>query len=412
MRVTHVYRDSYPPLHGGIEQHIHTLVHQLKQYAEPMVLASGTHAGRVEDEGVPIWSAGALGRFQGAPLSPNLPYWIRRSRADVVHVHTPNPTGELAYLLAATRAPAVVTYHTDVVRQARAFRFYKPLFHLYLRRARRIIVATPQHISGSPILPAYREKCRVIPYGIDVDRFRATPAVQARASVLRRELGERLVLFVGKFRYYKGLEYLLKAFAQVDGRLILVGDGEQKAFLRRLAEELALGDRVVWLPHLEHSELAATMHACDLFVLPSSNRMEMFGLAMLEAQACGKPVVSTALGTGVEYVNRHEETGLVVPPRDAEALAAAITRLLDDPDYMAQLGQAAEVRARTLFRQEAMGLRTLNLYREVLAEAPALGSPLSALGRARRGLVARRDASHTSVSRAGSHGPRAGAQRP
>jgi rhamnosyl/mannosyltransferase len=377
MKITHVYRDSYPPLYGGIEQHIHTLVHQLKHHARADVLASGRHRALLDDDGVLIRSVGAWGRVQGAPISPALPVWIRHSRADIFHFHLPNPTGELAYLLSGSRSPAVATYHTHIVRQARAFRFYRPFYHAFLRRTAFIIVATPYHISTSAILPAYREKCRVIPFGIDVDRFQATPAIRERAAALRELYGPRLVLFVGKFRYYKGLDYLLRAMAHVKGRLLLIGEGEEEARLRALAEELGLGDRVVWLPHLEREPFLATLHACDVFALPSANQMEMFGIAQLEAHACGKPVVSTALGTGVEFVNLHEQTGLVVPPRDGDALADALNRLLDDPDYRDQLGEAARARAQAEFTQERMTAAVLDLYRETL-EAKEARSAASA----------------------------------
>jgi rhamnosyl/mannosyltransferase len=353
----------------------------LKHHVRTEVLASGRRHCRLDDGGVPIHSVGAWGRVQGAPVSPTLPHWIRRSRADLFHFHLPNPTGELAYLLSGSRAPAVATYHTHIVRQSRAFRLYRPFYHAFLRRAAFIIVATPAHITTSAILPDYREKCRVIPFGIDVDRFVATPAIRARAATLRELYGPRLVLFVGKFRYYKGLDYLLRAMAQVDGRLLLVGKGEEEARLRALADELELGDRIVWLPHLESEEFLATLHACDVFALPSANQMEMFGIAQLEAQACGKPVVSTALGTGVEYVNLHEQTGLVVPPRDPDALADALNRLLDEPDYRAQLGEAARSRARAEFTQERMTAAILNLYRETLADVGKLNVTLGDPGR-------------------------------
>lgn len=368
MKVTHVYRYSYPPLHGGIEQHIHTLVHQLKQHVRPEVLVSGVRPSVQMDGGIPIRSTGAWGHLIGAPISPSLPYWLRSSRADLLHFHMPNPTGELSYLLAASRVPSVVTYHMETVRYARALRCYRPFLDAFLRRASRIIVSTPQHIATSAILPAHREKCRVIPFGIDVRRFAPTPAVLDRAARLREQYGERLVLFVGKLRHYKGLDFLLRAMVGVPGRLLLVGEGEEKERLRTLAEELRLGDRVVWLSHLENEEFLAALHACDVFVLPSIYRTETFGLAQLEAQACGKPTICTALGTGVEYVNLHEHTGLVVPPADAEALASALNRLLDHPEYRQRLGEAARARVHAEFTQERMTAAILDLYQEVLGE--------------------------------------------
>jgi glycosyltransferase involved in cell wall biosynthesis len=374
MKVVHLYRYSYPPVYGGIPQHIHTLVHQLKRYASPELLVSGKARSWRLDAGIPVRSVGAWGQLQGAPISPTLPYWIRRSRADLLHFHMPNPTGELAYLVSRSRIPFVVTYHSDIVRQATALRIYRPFLHTFLRRASRIVIGSPHHISSSPILSAYREKCRIVPFGIDMATFEATPSIQYRAAALRQRYGQRLVLFVGNFCYYKGLHYLLRAMAQVPGRLLLIGGGYEEPRLRALAKELRLHDRVVWLSRVGHEELVAALHACDVLALPSVCRSEAFGIVQLEAHACGKPVVSTALGTGVEYANLHERTGLIVPPRDVDALAGALDRLLSDPDYRHQLGCAALARVRAEFTQEKMAAAMLDLYGEVLSERSVASS--------------------------------------
>lgn len=371
MKVTHVYRYSYPPLHGGIEQHIHTLVHRLKHSVQTEVLVSGSRPDYQLDEGVPIRSAGTCGHVSGAPISPLLPYWMRRSNPDLFHFHAPNPTGEMSYLLAACDTPSVVTYHMETVRYARMARYYRPFLEEFLRRTARIIVSTPQHIAQSAILQKYREKCRIIPFGIDTQRYEATPIVIEKAQQLRARYGERLVLFIGKLRHYKGLDYLLRAMQQVSGHLLIVGEGEEKNALLGLAKELEISDRITWLSHLENEEFLATLHACDLLVLPSVYQTETFGLVQLEAHACGKPVICTALGTGVEYVNQHERTGLVVPPRDEQALAGAICRLLDDPDYRCRLGETARARARTEFTQERMTADILAVYQEVLGYSEA-----------------------------------------
>lgn len=368
MKVTHVYRYSYPPLHGGIEQHIHTLVHQLKHELKAEVLVSGTRPGYVNDEGVGIRSAGAWGHIVGAPVSPSFPYWLRRAQADLLHFHIPNPTGECSYLLSGGRTPSVVTYHMETVRYAKALRYYRPFFDRFLQRVSRIIVSTPQHIATSSILPAHRDKCRVIPFGIDVRRFEPTPRVLELAKDLRKKYGEFLVLYVGKLRHYKGLHYLLQAMVQVPGRALLVGTGEEQQHLMELARELGLGDRIVWLPHLEAEEFTATFHACDVFVLPSIYQSETFGLAQLEAHACGKPAICTSLGTGVEFVNLHEKTGLVVPPADAAALATALNQLRLNPEYRRSLGENARRRVHADFTQERMAAEVLALYQEVLDE--------------------------------------------
>jgi len=124
----------------------------------------------------------------------------------------------------------------------------------------------------------------------------------------------------------------------------------------------------VHLPgRLSDEDVTAHLHACDVFVLPSHRRSEAFGIAQIEAMACGKPVVSTRLDTGVPYVNRHEETGLIVEPANATALADGLGRLLRDPALRLRLGEAARRRARAEFSVERMIERVGRIYETVLA---------------------------------------------
>ena len=135
---------------------------------------------------------------------------------------------------------------------------------------------------------------------------------------------------------------------------------------RALAEELSLGDKVTFLGEVSDDDLPLYYHACDLFVLPASERSEAFGVVQIEAMACGKPVVCTELGTGTSWVNIHGETGLVVPPRDPQALVEAIRRLLASEELRKRMGERGRERARE-FSKEAMVERIVGLYEELLA---------------------------------------------
>jgi rhamnosyl/mannosyltransferase len=174
---------------------------------------------------------------------------------------------------------------------------------------------------------------------------------------------------------YKGVDVLLKAVAPLPARTIVVGDGPMREEWARLARELGLGDRVTFTGEVGDEELRAYMAACDVFVLPSVTRAEAFGYVQLEAMASGKPVVSTNLPTGVPWVNCHGETGLVVPPRDAGALHAALDRLVRDSSLRGALGRAGTARVVQEFTLAQMADRFVAVCREAAGDCAPGGSP-------------------------------------
>jgi rhamnosyl/mannosyltransferase len=137
------------------------------------------------------------------------------------------------------------------------------------------------------------------------------------------------------------------------------------------AASLGLDTQVRFAGEVADAELKALAHACDLFVLPSVTRQEAFGYVQLEAMACGKPVVSTRLASGVPWVNRDGETGVTVEPGDATALADAIARLAGDAPLRERLGRAARARVASEFTLEAMADRAVNVFESVAAGGPS-----------------------------------------
>jgi rhamnosyl/mannosyltransferase len=364
MKVLHVYKD-YPPVYGGIENHIRTLaIEQARQdglRVEVLVTASGRATTREVDAGVHVTRAGRQGELAQTPLSWRLARELARRRPDVTHLHVPYPMGELAQLLAGRSNHLVITYHSDVVRQQGLLRLYRPLLRRVLERAERIVVSSRPYGESSPFLRPFRTKCVVIPHGIDHARFRSPDP--ARVAVVRRTWPAPLVLFVGRFRYYKGLTYLLEAARSIQGTVLLVGGGPGAAALQTQVVQCGLAAKVGFAGTVDDDWLPAYFGAASVFVLPSIARSEAFGLAQVEAMAAGVPVVCTELGTGTTYVNRDGETGLVVPPRDAPALAAAVNRLLADAALRERLGAAARRRSTQQFTKEQMAARVAALYR-------------------------------------------------
>jgi len=369
MRVVHIFKDYYPPMTGGIEQHMRLLCTGLTRQIEVIVLVPSRSRRAIKEclEGVSVIRVPEFGRYASVPLCPTMPVELHRLRPDIVHLHFPNPMGDLAYLLGGWQVPLVLTYHADIIKQRLFLPVYRPILAHLFKKLRRIIATSAEYIASSEFLSQYQAKCTVIPFGIDLAGLALRNGESDEVAKQRLDYGGRLLLFVGVLRYYKGLDVLLRAMTRVEGALVIVGRGPEREALETLATQLGIAGRVTFLGEVTEAQLRLLLHAADVFVLPSIDRCEAFGIAQLEAMACGKPVVSSDLPTGMRFVNQHGVTGLRVLPGDPEALAEALQQVLDDAGLRARLGCAARARIEQEFTAERMIARTLEVYREVLA---------------------------------------------
>jgi rhamnosyl/mannosyltransferase len=360
----------YPPHAGGMETHLEQLCTGLKRFADVRVIVANTDHRSITEQvsGISVHRVGTLAHISGATLSPGMAAAIRRSPADIVHIHWPNPTAALAYLASGHTGRVVLTYHSDIVKQRVAASLFQPILNLLMARCAAVIATSPNYVETSPVLHKFRELCHVIPFGIAPERFVVSD--QTLVDDLRRKYGPRIVLAVGRLVYYKGYEYLIRAMRSVNGRAVVVGDGPLREKLRNLSVSCGVADRVVFIGH--QKDVSPYFHAADVFVLPSIARSEAFGIVQLEAMACSKPVINTRLDSGVPFVSLDGVTGLTVPPADSESLASAINRLLDDDDLRSRYGEAARRRVVQEFRLETMVQRTCQLYGQILESLPLI----------------------------------------
>jgi glycosyltransferase involved in cell wall biosynthesis len=368
VRVLHVGK-FYPPVTGGMEQVLESLCHEAGDGIESRVLVVNSGRGTVREQvrGVPVTRVGAIGAVGSVTIAPGLPTELLRAAADVIVLHEPNPWALLSLALARPRAPLAIWFHSEVVRPRLQYAlFYHPLVRTVYKRARRIVVSSPHLGENAAALAPYRDRIAVIPFGIDESRWDATPAVCRRSAAIRAEAGGRpLILFAGRMVPYKGVDVLLRALAGIDAAAVLAGSGPSRDAWMALARELGIADRIRFAGEVPHEELAALYHACDVFVLPSVTRAEAFGYVQLEAMACGRPVVSTRLASGVPWVNRDGETGLTVPPGDPAALGTALALLTADADLRQRLGAAGRARVRSEFTLDRMRMAAAAMYREL-----------------------------------------------
>jgi len=369
MRVLHFYKTYYPDSVGGIEQVIrqmcvgtgrlgvtNTVLSLSREKNLVPITVEGHTVHRVPldfellSNACSVASLGALARLA--------------QEADVVHYHFPWPFMDLAHFLARVNKPTVLTYHSDIVRQKKLLRLYKPLKQRFLRSVDAIVATSPNYMESSEVLARYRDKTRIITYGLDQRTYpQPGPALLA---YWRQRLGPKFFLFVGVLRYYKGLHVLLEAVAGTDYPVVIVGAGPEEAALKAQAARLGLTN-VVFVGAVGEEDKVALLTLCYAMPFPSHLRSEAFGISLLEGAMYGKPLISCEIGSGTTYINIDGETGLVTPPADAQALRAAMRTLWDNPKMAREMGARAAARFDAIFTAEKMAANYAALYSEVVA---------------------------------------------
>ena len=285
---------------------------------------------------------------------------------DLVHAHTAYPDGFAAAKLGkAMGRPTVVTLHGgDVTLHFRSY-FGRRLGLWAIAHADRVI-AVSNSLRKKVVEEdeASADKITVIPNGVDVSRFVPLPRGEAQNKLgLSAETSR--VLYVGAITKSKGLDYLLMTFktllasAQGPVELVLVGDGDYEQDARLLAQRLGIADLVFFAGKRPNAEIPLWMNSCDVLVLPSLS--EGLGVVLIEAMACGKPVVATACGGPEDVVTPY--TGILVPPADEKALAQALLDALSNGDRFSP----AVIRQHAVdnYAYEGIAARILDLYAEV-----------------------------------------------
>lgn len=375
MRVLHLGK-FLPPHAGGIERFLAELMPAQRAlgvqpaaliHAEPGF--DGRHC-RLQARAATL-RAPVLATIAHTPISPGwacrLDALIKRWTPDVLHLHLPNPSAFWALgLPSARRLPWVVHWHSDVpadaldLRLRLLYRVYRPLESAVLRRAACILATTDAYAASSAPLARWRDKIAVVPLGLP-DQAAAKPDESHWPTDARLRL-----LFVGRFSYYKGLHVLIEAMRRLpaDCALLLVGDGDQRDAIERQVAAASLTHRVRFAGRLEDGQLAAAYAAADVLCLPSIERSEAFGVVLLEAMRAARPAIATRVaGSGMADVLGDGTAGLLVPPGDTDAVAAAILRLRQEPELRDRLGANGRQRFVDRYRIERVAERIDEQYR-------------------------------------------------
>ena len=365
MKTLHFFKTYYPDEFGGVQQAIYQLAEGVQAYgwrAEVLTLTPGK-PGTIQHESHQVHRVKRLFKVASTDFAFRALTEFRRlvAEVDLIHYHFPYPLADMAHFFATHSKPCLITYHSDIVAQKYLFDFYQPLMKHFLRSVPVVVATSSNYLASSPVLCDFKEKVRCIPLGL-------APVLPPPPELLeswQRRMPERFFLFVGAFRYYKGLDFLLTAAKDLPCPIVLVGagGGEEVSLKARVAAEGL--DNVHFLGALPDADKEALLSLCYGFVFPSHLRSEAFGLSLLEAARRGKPLISCEIATGTTYINIHGETGLVVPPADPNALKSALLTLWESPVLATSLGEGAKKRFEELFTGEKMVRAYVDLYREL-----------------------------------------------
>lgn len=358
LRILEVNKAYYPHV-GGIETLVRLYSEELgRSYdADVKVLVCRDNRGKTVRQrinGVEVTRAASLGTYFKCPISFTFIRLFRKmaKNADVIHIHMPFPLADAAALLSGFKGRIVLSWHADIVKQKKLMLVYKPFMKWLLNRADAIAIATPGHYSGSDHLTDYGGKCHIVTYGIAPEKYLCIE----RKPVLTEKCSDKRsvkVFFTGRLVYYKGVDVLLKAFRRVKGcELFIAGTGDLEPTLKEYARRKGLENKVHFLGFLSDHELKQAYADCDIFVLPSVEKSEAFGIVQLEAMIYGKPVINTLLPSGVPHVSLAGVTGLTVKKSDPAELADAINTLAANRELREILGKAAAERVCSQFNEK------------------------------------------------------------
>ena len=360
-KVTHITRYAYPHI-GGIEAVISQINDSLsnEEFEKEVLCCSNTEKSSLEN-GVKYDRCRFLFEFAANTISPEFIWKLSRVNTDILHYHMPFIFAVIAHFIARPKYRKLyITYHSDIIGYDKIMKPFWFIYKKFIEQADKIHVLSPNIIESSKIINAYKEKCIVIPQCINLEDKSDSEEVN---RIKEKYAGKKILFSIGRLVKYKGFIHGIEAMKKVDNAVYIIGgSGPLKKYFENYIKRNNLQDKAKLLGRVEDNELDNYYKACDIYLFPSVMQSEAFGIVQLEAMKYGKPVINTNLGTGVNYVSIHNETGLTVEPKNSEELALAINKLLSDDKLRETMGKNAKKRCNNFFARDKKFLQFNNLY--------------------------------------------------
>jgi len=351
MKILQINKFYYPKI-GGIETVVKNIYDWVNNdFINIDILACNDTYKReiIKDKNNYIYKSKTINILFGMPISIDLfkIFFKIKNNYDLFLIHYPFPLSAiLSFFIPKNKL--IIYYHCDIVRQKFLNFILSPLINRSLKKSKNIIVSSKNILENSSVIKKYKEKCIVIPFVID---YKSNGEDEENASKIKEKYKDnKLLLSVGRLVYYKGFDYLIKAIPLIEANLLIIGAGPKEKELGELIVKLKLENKVSIIPPKKN--LKPYFMAADLFVFPSIEKSEAFGIVQLESMASGTPIVNTYLETGVEEVSINEKTGLTVNPKNSEELANAINKIISNEDLIYKYGKNAKKRYSEFFTKE------------------------------------------------------------
>lgn len=379
MKITQLFKIYWPDNGGGIAKVMEHIADGFSDCEQEIIVCQDSGKKKCADDmyrGTAVHRCRQMFEIASTPVS--LQYLLdvrkRTKDTDIVIYHFPYPMADLAVLFGMYSGRLVVWWHCGFEKYRKLAFFYRPLVRHTLKKADCILVSSGGNLKNTQILGKYQKKCRVIPYCVSEECLQ-----KGRLYVVGRDKKEQLyaddrqqvsILFVGRLVWYKGCDILLKAFAKMhhkDCRLVIVGSGPLEQELKRLAVSLGI-ENIEFTGMVSEQEKMRRIGQCDFLVLPSISKAEAFAVVQLEAMAFGKPVVNTALESGVPYVSVDRVTGRTVKPGNVRELAAAMEELAGDGQLRRKYGANAFHMVQKEYTQGLMVKRHRKIFQKLVPD--------------------------------------------
>jgi glycosyltransferase involved in cell wall biosynthesis len=368
INVLHFYKTYYPDSFGGVEQVIYQLCEGSREHGINAQVLSLSSRGHQENQAVGHHLAHCEKMNFSLASTPFSWSVIKKfkelaKKADIIHYHFPYPFMDLLHFATAINKPTLVTYHSDIVKQKMALKLYQPLMTAFLKRVDCIVASSPNYVQTSPILQKFEQKVQVVPFGLNNASY--PNITDAESKYWTEKFPTPFFLFIGAFRYYKGLHFLIEAAKGADYPIVIIGSGPSELELKQQALKNGITN-VHFVGAVSDKDKVALLKLCYGIVFPSHLRSEAFGISLLEGAMYNKPLISCEIGTGTTYINIDKQTGLAISPANPDALRHAMDLLWSSPKLANEYGSNAGLRFNSVFTYSKMIENYSRIYHELL----------------------------------------------